>query len=147
GLVTTERRGRHTLYRLANADLERLLPLLDHLTGTLAPAAAETHAESRTCYEHLAGPLGVGLYRALLERGALEPDVEGNVEVTGAGVLHGLGVDTQPAAGRRRFAFECFDSTENRPHLAGVLGDRLAEALVGRNWVRREEGRRVSVTA
>ena len=65
GLVVTSRSGRQVVYALAD---DRLPALLDRLVGTRpAPASA---GPSRTCYDHLAGPLGVSLYRGLLDRGA-----------------------------------------------------------------------------
>jgi hypothetical protein len=59
-----------------------------------------------------------------------------------------LGVAIAPDPGdRRRFAFECLDATERAPHLAGALGDRVADALVGKGWVEPVPGgRTVRVT-
>jgi hypothetical protein len=59
-------------------------------------------------------------------------------------VLAKLGVDDPaPRPGeRRRHAFECLDATQHAPHLGGALGDALADALVGRGWIRREPGGR-----
>src|SRR5690349_8175919 len=70
GLVKVERRGRHAVYELADPSLEVLMPLLDRLTGRIAdepPRPIADFGRSRLCYDHLAGRLGVGLYRALRE--------------------------------------------------------------------------------
>ncbi len=144
GLVTVSRSGRSVIYAIADEGLFALLPLLDRLTGvvTKAPAQADA-ADGRTCYSHLAGRLGVALYRALLERGALRDRPDGMVE-PGAEPLP-LGIEAPPE--RRRFAFECFDATQHAPHLAGALGDELAAALFERGWIERGEGRDVRVTA
>src|SRR5215203_4734887 len=72
GLVRVERSGRQAVYQLGDPGLELLLPLLDRITGHLRPPARPSLAASRTCYDHLAGPLGVGLYRALVGHRALE---------------------------------------------------------------------------
>ena len=150
GLVRAQRTGRHVVYELADPGFEALLPLLDRLTGRVAPSREGRHeVPSRTCYDHLAGPLGVALYAALRERDAVRDRPDGMVELgaAGAGVFAGLGVD--PAAlrpGRQRFAFECLDATEHAPHLAGALGDALAAALLDRGWVWRGEGRAVELT-
>ena len=78
GLVTSRRDGRHAVYELTG-EVEVLLPLLDRLTR---PADRPPgRAPSRTCYDHLAGPLGVGLYRGLLERGVLRDRPDGTVEL------------------------------------------------------------------
>src|SRR5919199_1447856 len=94
GLVVVERTGRHALYRLADESLFALLPLLDRLTGRVAaaPEPVPDFAAGRTCYSHLAGRLGVAVYRALLERGSLRDRADGTVEVGPAG-LDVLGID------------------------------------------------------
>ena len=148
GLVRARRDGRHAVYELAGRDVDVLLPLLDRLTKPAEPQPAS--APSRTCYDHLAGPLGVGLYRDLCERGALQPRRDGTVELgPDAGpVLGALGVDPGTVEpGRRRLAFECLDATEQRPHLAGALGAALAAALLDRGWIERAGGREVRLTA
>jgi DNA-binding transcriptional ArsR family regulator len=152
GLVRVERSGRQAVYQLADPGLQLLLPLLDRITGHLRPPARPPVAASRTCYDHLAGPLGVGLYRVLVDRGALEELPDGTVEPgdTAARELAALGVDdvAAVAAGRRRLAFQCLDATERAPHLAGALGDAVAAALVSRGWVERTPGTRtVQLTA
>jgi DNA-binding transcriptional ArsR family regulator len=149
-LVSVERSGRQAVYALADPGLEVLLPLLDRMTGRRAARAPDADSiPSRTCYDHLAGRIGVGLYRALRERGALSDRPDGGVDLgPQAGAAFGaLGVDAAAVRpGRRRFAFECLDATEREPHLAGALGDALAEALIGRGWVRREDGRTIALT-
>jgi DNA-binding transcriptional ArsR family regulator len=143
GLVVTSREGRQVVYELT-ASVEVLLPLLDRLTRPAGRRAAR--ASSRTCYDHLAGPLGVAVYRRLLERGTLHDRRDGTVEVADPEVLSALGVGAiQP--GRRRLAFECLDATEHAPHLAGALGGALAKALLERGWVERGAGRDVHLTA
>jgi DNA-binding transcriptional ArsR family regulator len=145
GLVRVERSGRHGLYEIADPGLEALVPMLDAITGRWAGKSERNGRDSRTCYRHLAGPLGVELYRVLRERGAVAPRPDGIVELgPEAGPTFGaLGVATDRAPGdRRRFAFECLDSTERAPHLAGAMGDRVAEALVGKGWVTPVDGAR-----
>jgi DNA-binding transcriptional ArsR family regulator len=141
GIVVAERNGRQSVYALAD---DRLPALLDKLVP--APAVPARVSPSRTCYDHLAGPLGVSLYQGLLASGALVAAADGTVSVVRAEALAALGVgEVEP--GRRRLAFECLDATEHAPHLAGALGDALAAALFARGWVERGEGRTVVVTA
>src|SRR3954464_4202385 len=80
-LVTVERTGRHAVYALADESLQALLPLLDRLTGRIAPEPPEPDdADGRPCYHHLAGRLGVSLYVRLREQGALRDLPDGTVE-------------------------------------------------------------------
>jgi DNA-binding transcriptional ArsR family regulator len=148
GLVRARRDGRQAVYELGDTGVELLLPLLDRLVAPAAPKAAR--APSRTCYDHLAGPLGVTLYRDLCARDALRPARDGTVALgpVAPEAFAALGVDVAGVApGRRRLAFECLDATEQRPHLAGALGAALATALLDRGWVERGEGREVRLTA
>jgi DNA-binding MarR family transcriptional regulator len=154
GLVAVTRSGRHAVYELADPGLELLLSLLDRITGRVAPrtaAEARGPVASRTCYEHLAGPLGVALYRALRDRDAVRDRPDGTVALgpAAAEAFAALGVDvTALRPGHRRAAFECLDATEQAPHLAGALGDAVASALLSRAWVRREPGgRTIRLTA
>jgi DNA-binding transcriptional ArsR family regulator len=141
GVVAAEQEGRQVVYTLVD---DRLPALLDRLVGERPPP--ERSGPSRTCYDHLAGPLGVSLYRALLARGTLVAAADGTVSVLDPQTLEVLGVGAvQP--GRRRLAFECLDATEHAAHLAGALGDALATALLDRGWVKRVgTGREVRVT-
>jgi DNA-binding transcriptional ArsR family regulator len=149
GLVRVTRSGRHAIYELADPGLQALLPLLDRLTGRLMPAPeppASDFASARSCYEHLAGRLGVELYRVLLERDALRSQRDGVVGLGPAAAesLSLLGVDPDAVPRDRRIlAFECFDATEHASHLAGALGDAIAASLADRGWTEREPGSRV----
>jgi len=151
GLVRARRDGRQAVYELADSGVERLLPLLDRLVAPAAPEGRRGRVTaSRTCYDHLAGPLGVGLYQQLCECNALCPAADGTVALgpRAPAAFAALGVDVgavEPA--RRRLAFECLDATEQRPHLAGALGGALATALLERGWIERGDGREVRVTA
>ena len=147
GLVTVERSGRQAVYALADTDVLALLPLLDRITGRDAkPAPDADQLPSRTCYDHLAGRIGVALYQALRDRDAVRDRGDGMVDLgpTGPETFAALGVDVDTVdPGRRRFAFECLDATEAAPHLAGALGDALAAALTSRGWIDRESDSRV----
>ena len=148
-VVVAERDGRAVVYSLAPGGVDRLLPLLDRIVGARPAAVAARGGPSRTCYDHLAGPLGVSLYRGLLARGVLAADDDGTVTVRRPDALAGFGVDVAAIVpGRRRLAFECLDATEHAPHVAGALGDALADACFARGWITRVGGaREVRLTA
>jgi hypothetical protein len=90
--------------------------------------------EARTCYDHLAGAIGVGLHDRFLALGWID---EG-YEVTPAGTksLKELGIDLDAArALRRRFAYACLDWSERRPHVGGALGSAVLKVALKRRWV------------
>jgi DNA-binding transcriptional ArsR family regulator len=156
GLLRVEREGRHALYRLASPEVARALEAL----ATLAPPrAAGSFREgqhgralrlARSCYDHLAGQVGVGLTASLLARGALRSR-GATYLLTPAGerTMHRLGVDVESARRTRRaFARPCLDWSERRHHLAGALGAALLDCLLAKQWLRRRRsGRALEVTA
>jgi DNA-binding transcriptional ArsR family regulator len=155
-LLTVEPNGRERRYRLASAEVAEVLESLSRLGSEPPPrslrAAGRTEAlrAARTCYDHLAGRLGVAVTEALVERDALRPG-DGSFELTASGeaFLAGLRVDVAAARQRKRiFARSCLDWSERRPHLAGALGAALADAALAEDWVRRRPNdRALRVTA
>ncbi|BBH68596.1 transcriptional regulator [Actinoplanes sp. OR16] len=173
GLLSEVRQGRHRYVRLAGPGVAQLLedmtsalqpgpappraPArgLGAITGTgPAPArglkaitAAEALRRGRTCYDHLAGRLGIAVTDAMTARGLL--DQTGGFALTAAGrrwFTGTLGLDVQ--AGTRPQARGCLDWTERRPHLAGVAGARLCEHFFASDWlIRIGSGRAVRLTA
>ena len=138
------------IYELADDGLQSLLPLLDRLTGRLAPEPLEPpstpRAAASTCYDHLAGRLGVELFARLLALGAIRERPDGTVELgDDPAPFTALGVKV-PEPGRRRFAFECLDAIHHRPHLGGALGAATLAALEQRGWVTAGDDRVVSIT-
>ncbi len=155
GLLTEERQGRHRYVRLADA---RVAQLVEDLTAQLAPDAAEpprglrqsgadsAMARGRTCYDHLAGRLGIAVTDALTARGLLRQDTGFALTDAGLDWFGALGVDLD-GRGRRPLARACLDWTERRPHLAGAAGAGLCRHLLERGWcVRIGSGRAVKVT-
>lgn len=156
GLVTVVRQGRHRYYRLAGAEVAQAIEALGRLGGPVPVPVrslrqsrrARALAVARTCYDHLAGRVGVLLFEALADRGLIEPsgageDGEYALTPKGAEVLGDLGVGIP--AGRRRFAVACLDWTERRPHLGGALGAALTGRLVELGWLERGRERRALV--
>ncbi len=156
GLVACESQGRERRYRLASSavagameSLAQLAPVAEIRSLRAADSAAAIRA-ARTCYDHLAGRLGVALTEAFVERKLLVLG-DASYELTPAGddALTRLGVDVATARTHRRsFARACLDWSERRPHLAGALGAALADAVLAQGWVRpRPHDRGLSVTA
>ncbi len=156
GLVKAEKHGRHRYYRLADPAIVGLLEKL----ATLAPKSqASTFAEgqngkrlrfARTCYDHLAGQLGVRITEKLVAAGHLEPqELDFHLTESGKAFFRNLGIDLEAARSSRRvFARACLDWSERRHHLAGALGSALLSHLLHQSWIERsEKGRAVLLTA
>ncbi|PGH44608.1 transcriptional regulator, ArsR family [Micromonospora sediminicola] len=155
GLLAEERQGRHRYVRLADPSVAQLLedltarapaPATSPRTLRAASAGAAL-AYARTCYDHLAGRLGVLLHDALLARGVL--DRAGGLALTPAGMswLAEMGVPVEPLrAARRPLVRDCLDWTERRPHLAGALGAALCGRFLDLGWTARGTGRAVRLT-
>jgi DNA-binding transcriptional ArsR family regulator len=152
-LAPANRQGRHRYYRLASAQvatmLEGIMVVAGPLTGPRLSSwrGGEALRTARTCYDHLAGRLGVGITDALRTHGHLVLDQDGG-EITPSGVifLRGLGVEMQGASGRP-FCRPCLDWSERRQHLAGRIGAAIACRCFDLGWIARQPGgRAVSVT-
>jgi hypothetical protein len=105
---------------------------------------------ARSCYDHLAGRLGVAITDALVERGAIEPaGSDLALAARGRAVFSSLGIDVDVAREQRRgFARTCVDWTERRPHLAGSLGAAVLELFLRERWVARSSAdRSLRITA
>jgi DNA-binding transcriptional ArsR family regulator len=165
GLLTVETHGRHRYYRLAGPDVGQLIEALQQL----APASpvrslrqdtrARALREARTCYDHIAGRLGVRLMATMLERGYLtggdgtyDPErtpgdhragygheVDYALTTAGQEFLDGFGVQIPP---RRRLIRYCVDWSEQHHHLSGALGRGLLDRLTELSWIRRSAGSR-----
>jgi DNA-binding transcriptional ArsR family regulator len=144
GLVVVEPDGRRRAFRLAGPDVARALEALAVVSPQRPPRTLrratrlEAERAARTCYDHLAGRLGVAVCDALLDAGAIALDGE-RAYALGPGAdraFAALGV-ALPPAGRRTYARPCLDWSERRPHLAGALGAAVADTLLERAWVTR----------
>jgi DNA-binding transcriptional ArsR family regulator len=147
GLVRVNAQGKHRYYQLAGprvgAALEALCVLAGGERDEFAPRTPHRLRFARTCYDHIAGTLGVRLNDRLLGlgwlRGARAGDAAYTVTPAGTAGLAALGVEVAAAqALRRRFAFACLDWSERRPHLGGALGAALLAAALKHRWVARE---------
>ncbi|MBN8897331.1 MAG: helix-turn-helix transcriptional regulator, partial [Rhodospirillales bacterium] len=151
GLLAGARQGRHRYFRLASPLVGQMMEAVMAVAGPDERHAApwrggEALRTARTCYDHLAGRLAVGLADTLIARGHVVLGADGG-EVTAAGrdFLRGFGAD--PADGRRVFCRPCLDWSERRPHLAGRVGTALAERCFALGWLERHrDSRAVRIT-
>ncbi len=154
GLISQERYGRNRYFRLASDRVAEALEAMMVLAADRQPrrpsdSTLEQLRAARTCYDHLAGSLGVALTAAMVEQGWLVPTGRDFVvSPRGQSFLEKLGVDLAAARKlRRAFARQCLDWTERRVHLAGALGASIASLCLMRNWVvLSQEGRALQIS-
>lgn len=144
-LVTVEQQGRHRYYGIQNQEVAQIMETLLSITPPVEirslNQAAENEAlrQARTCYDHLAGKLGIQLTNSLLSAGVLS-EVEDQFTVTekGEDFFKAFQVDLGRVKRKRRsFTHRCLDWSERRHHLAGALGHALLERLLELHWIQR----------
>jgi DNA-binding transcriptional ArsR family regulator len=144
-LLVLAKQGRRRYYRLAGPHVGQMLESIMSVALTGPPRFRpkskldEQLREARTCYDHIAGVLGVGLAERLTERGfVILGDEAGEVTPAGAEFLSQLGVDLSAARAKRRiFCRPCVDWTERRAHIGGAVGAALASRLFQLKWIER----------
>lgn len=153
GLIAVEKQGRHRYHRLASVAVAHMIESIMRVAAASRPLIATGPRDAatrsaRTCYDHLAGRLGVGLADALVHAGHVELTHDsGRVTASGRALLHAIGVDLDaapPGRGSRGglVCRPCLDWSERRAHLAGTLGAVLCSTALARAWVRRVPGTR-----
>jgi DNA-binding transcriptional ArsR family regulator len=156
GLVDVAHTGRHAVYRSAREDLGTVLAALTRFAHGEAGGLSFTHSPTRadvahTCYDHAAGRLGVSVFAALVDRGALStPDGRDELAVgANPAAFKDFGVDPDKVdQGRRKLATACLDRTHRLPHLGGALGEAVLTALVRRKLVKpAPDSRELTITS
>jgi DNA-binding transcriptional ArsR family regulator len=154
-LVSVTSQGRYRYYRIASPLVARMLE------GIIAVAAIEVPSRyqprsiqddalrfARTCYDHLAGQVGVAITDALIANGYIELGEDGGeVTASGARFLAGFGADLS-ARGKRIFCRPCLDWSERRYHVAGLVGAAIWRRCLELGWLARQrDSRALRLTA
>jgi DNA-binding transcriptional ArsR family regulator len=149
GFVRTLKQGRHRYVRLAGPQVAELIERLAQHTRPEPPRSlradrrARRLAAARTCYDHIAGRLGVAIRDGMLTTGLLD-DTDGlHITRHGRLVLAELGVDLVRT--RRPVVADCLDWTERREHLSGAMPAALLDRALAAGWLVREATRAVRV--
>ena len=150
GLLAVKEQGRHRYYRLADENVAHWLETFALASPRIAkrslpPVADAGFVRARTCYQHLAGRLGVALFDRLRSVSGLDLDSDavllnrkGERLLVDAGVV--ASIDNAQRNGRT-----CVDWTERRFHLSGPLGTLLAHRLIDSGWLRKRRDSRALV--
>ena len=155
-LVTVEAQGRHRYYRLAGPQVGSILEGLSAIAGASSPrfipSTPNRLRAARTCYDHIAGSLGVRLHDRFLESEWVTREADGAayaLSERGRRKVSDLGIDVASLGSRRRrMAYGCLDWSERRSHLGGSLGAALLDLALRKRWLSRDlEGRGLAPTA
>lgn len=157
GIIAVDRRGRHRFYRLVSSDVARAIEVLQAISPRVEVRSLRQHSVSeelraaRTCYDHLAGDLGLRITDLLTGAGVVadlrigEPGFPSHPFPSGP-IVEALRI--QPPQGRRPWVRGCLDWTGRRAHLAGQLGAQILLAVEEQGWItRRPDGRAVRLRA
>ena len=156
GLVKVFAQGKHRYYSLEGANVAAALEALSVLAGgsrdVFVPNTPNRLRAARTCYDHIAGSLGVSLHDRIKILGWLTAstgdDNAYDLTPRGAKSLEALGIDVEATRTlRRRFAYACVDWSERRPHVGGAVGAALLNVALKRNWLVQDlDSRALTVT-
>jgi DNA-binding transcriptional ArsR family regulator len=144
-LITVSAQGRHRYYSLAGTEVADALEKLSVVAGAPAnifvPKTPMRLRGARTCYDHIAGRLGVLLHDHFLTAGWIHLSSKEGYDVydvtpVGVEAMESFGIDlTKTHSLRRKFAYPCLDWSERRPHLGGALGAVFLDQLLKLRWV------------
>ncbi len=144
--------GKHRYYSLDNTDVANALEGLSVVAGVsndkFVPNTPARLREARTCYDHIAGRVGVALHNSFKKLRWLSGDGEYDLTSHGEKEFETLGIDVESIRlERRRFAYPCIDWSERQPHLGGSLAAAILKIALKRKWMTRElVGRELTVT-
>jgi DNA-binding transcriptional ArsR family regulator len=144
GLLAEERQGRHRYVRLADQQTAELIESLAAAAPSRpAPAPPTLSADNRrralaharTCYDHLAGQVGVAIAEAMTARELVDWEHGPRLTPGGEAWLADLAIDV-PVSAKRPALRSCLDWTERRPHLAGGVGAALCGHAFDKGWIK-----------
>lgn len=155
-LLTVEKQGRHKYYKFSRHEVADAIEALSSLIPPVKLKVISENTDNvkikycRTCYDHLAGKVGVMIMDALVEQGIFEIDgITYKITAEGKGFFSEMDIDIdQLKTQSRAFIRPCLDWTERRHHLAGSLGAALLDKMLSIDWLRKtKNSRAISLTA
>jgi DNA-binding transcriptional ArsR family regulator len=157
-LVKVLVQGKHRYYSLQGPSVARVLEGLSVLAGDgrdeFVPTTPSRLRVARTCYDHMAGTVGVSLHDRFHALGWLSADATGGdseygLTPAGKKAYESLGINIEATQTlRRQFACACLDWSERRPHVGGALGAALLRVALRKKWVTQDlDSRALKVTS
>ncbi|HEX9508927.1 MAG TPA: helix-turn-helix transcriptional regulator [Puia sp.] len=149
-LLTVQHQGRHRYYQLASREVAYAIEAIANLLPSEKTEKTESFLHNghikycRSCYDHLAGKIGVAITDKLVKNRLITPEANkvaaAGYKVTSPGLQWFLRLKIDVAelkTQRRIFSRQCLDWSERRPHLAGSLGAALLTTLLKEDWIRK----------
>jgi DNA-binding transcriptional ArsR family regulator len=143
-LLKVEKQGRHRYFSFSKPEIAYVVESLASLSGNSSKKMEKGNALTgikycRSCYDHLAGRVGVKITEALEKKKAIRKHLNAYL-VTNSGwkLLTGLDIsENEMMTNRRPLTRQCLDWSERRPHIAGQIGAMLLNTMLERNWLKR----------
>ncbi|OQP59884.1 transcriptional regulator [Niastella vici] len=155
-LLSVETQGRHRYYKFSRKEIAYAIEAMANLIPPGSTTTISTNDNNsairncRTCYDHLAGKVGVALTDSLLREGIITENGK-TFELTpkGGTVFSDLGMNIDEIKKKRRsFLRPCLDWSERRYHIAGALAAALLEHMIASDWIRRQKNSRaITITS
>jgi DNA-binding transcriptional ArsR family regulator len=153
-LLTVESQGRRRYYNYSRADIPYAIEAIANLIpkqdlNKSGHATEKPVRYCRTCYDHLAGKVGVQITESLVEQKLIiKQDDTFEISTDGKRWFSNFGIDTSSLKNQKRaFARPCLDWSERRHHLAGSFGAALLNQMMANGWIRKtKDSRAVVVT-
>ena len=156
-LLAVSQKRRNRYYRIASPLVAKMLKSIKAVAAIEVPPRYQPRSTqddrlrfARTCYDHLAGQLGVAIADALVSKGYIVlTDDGGEVTDSGAHFLSAFGAELTPKfRGGRIFCRPCLDWSERRYHVAGFVGAAIWRRCLELGWLKRDrDTRTVQVTS
>ncbi|PAD34643.1 ArsR/SmtB family transcription factor [Terribacillus saccharophilus] len=146
GFLDQTKQGRHRYYGLKDPAIAQVIESLLTITPPAQVSSFKQAAEdqairyARTCYDHLAGSLGIQVAKALVDSGYIIQDHDQFIlTAKGEAFFSNFGINLETTRRKRRsFSHCCLDWSERKHHLAGALGSEMLERFLEMEWLRRK---------
>ena len=152
-LLCVEKQGRHKYYRFSNKEVAYAVEAMANLVPK-PEVSLKNKPENyppikfcRTCYDHLAGKIGVALTDSLLEQKIIiEKNNAYEISPEGEKWFSRFGINIEEAQKQKRiFLKPCLDWSERRNHIAGSIGALLLNKMIAEDWLRRTKDSRAMI--
>lgn len=149
-ILSVEKQGRHRYYKFSSPEVAQVIESMASLLSLqkdykkIKKTKASAFTYARTCYNHLAGEVGVKITEALVSHQIIATvDKQYSVTNTGKQWFLNLGINIEEIqTSKRSFAHQCLDWSERKHHIAGALGDVFLEAMLQKDWFRKHKNTR-----